>query len=340
MGGLSRAKELVTKMGRNKEDKKDGKDKRNMHLAKEGVIHRESKSAEGVSDSDLAKRDQAEIEKKKKLKDSNFFVSPTRLSVRNLPATFDDTKLKELFLTAAGPGAKVLSARLVLEAEKGVEKGAKKAAGRSKGYGFIEFSEHKHAMRALRGTNNNPEVSGKEKRPIVEFSIENVHKVKQLREKQQRRAAERLERSTQQGNVKLLETNPSKRKRKDRGDRNNDEEESTNSTNTEAKGKGGGKGKSKGEGKGEGGKGDGKGKSKGGKGDGKGKGKGKSDGKGKGGDGPRAAQAKQDQRMDALAEPMGDKNKIARGVNKRAKKATDKKVERDLDSLLEKRRLN
>ena len=55
--------------------------------------------------------------------------------------------------------------------------------GRSMGYGFVEFGNHKDALSALRATNNNPDIFGADRRPIVEFSLENslVVKVKQRR---------------------------------------------------------------------------------------------------------------------------------------------------------------
>lgn len=45
--------------------------------------------------------------------------------------------------------------------------------GKSKGFGFVGFAEHNHALKALRNLNNNPNIFTPEKRPIVEFSIEN-----------------------------------------------------------------------------------------------------------------------------------------------------------------------
>jgi nucleolar protein 4 len=45
--------------------------------------------------------------------------------------------------------------------------------GRSKGFGFAEFISHQDALDVLRATNNNPEVFGPDRRPIVEFAIEN-----------------------------------------------------------------------------------------------------------------------------------------------------------------------
>jgi len=223
--------ELVSKSFKRKDGQKgSGTDKRNLHLAKEGHITPGSAAAEGVSELDMTKRQQAEAEKKRKLADSNYFVSTTRLSVRNLPATTDNEALKELFLQTAGNGAKVLAAKLVCETD--AKDKASNKNGRSKGYGFVEFAEHKHALAALRGVNNNPTLYGKHKRPIVEFAVENVHKVKQLLEKQSKRAADRLERKKDQENSKLLEEKPSKRlKRKEKRKAKQDNEtENTNVT--------------------------------------------------------------------------------------------------------------
>jgi PREDICTED: similar to CG4806-PA len=50
--------------------------------------------------------------------------------------------------------------------------------GKSKGFGFVEFKEHRHALKALRKINNNPEIFSPSMRPIVEFSIENIIRIK------------------------------------------------------------------------------------------------------------------------------------------------------------------
>ncbi|CAI5950982.1 unnamed protein product [Closterium sp. NIES-65] len=49
----------------------------------------------------------------------------------------------------------------------------------SKGAAFIEFSEHQHAVTALRALNNHPTIFSHDARPIVEFAIENVSIVNQ-----------------------------------------------------------------------------------------------------------------------------------------------------------------
>lgn len=45
--------------------------------------------------------------------------------------------------------------------------------GRSKGFGFAELKGHDDALDVLRATNNNPAIFGADRRPIVEFAIEN-----------------------------------------------------------------------------------------------------------------------------------------------------------------------
>ena len=59
--------------------KKTPRDKRNLYLAKEGVITPGSEAADGMSKSDLQKRQKAEAEKKAKLKMPHYVVSKTRL---------------------------------------------------------------------------------------------------------------------------------------------------------------------------------------------------------------------------------------------------------------------
>lgn len=60
---------------------KEDKDKRNLYLAKEGLVLSDSTAAHGLSKSDLLKRQKAEAEKKAKLTNPNYYVSPTRYTV-------------------------------------------------------------------------------------------------------------------------------------------------------------------------------------------------------------------------------------------------------------------
>ncbi|CAI5741574.1 unnamed protein product [Hyaloperonospora brassicae] len=202
-------------------------DKRNLYLAYEGTIN-VNKMADAeleLPKMDIDKRRRAIREKKLKLQNPMYFVSPVRLSVRNLSTTLDDRALKKLFHDAASAGmragnvnrleikpellskegdapVKVRMAKVVRDMES-VKAGKEP---RSRGYGFVEFSEHSHALSALRILNNNPKytsyaagraaASGAPassiSRLIVEFALENHGKLK-LREKRAADAAKKRE---------------------------------------------------------------------------------------------------------------------------------------------------
>ncbi|XP_030646630.1 RNA-binding protein 28 [Chanos chanos] len=157
---------------------------RNLYLAREGLIRAGTTAAEGVSEADMAKRARFEELKRQKLKDINVFVSKTRLCVHNLPKSLDQKKLRKLCLKAAGggKGARIKECRVMYD-QKPV-KG--QVMGRSLGYGFVEYQEHDHALQALRHLNNNPDIFGPSKRPIVEFSLEDGRKLKMKAMRQQR----------------------------------------------------------------------------------------------------------------------------------------------------------
>ncbi|XP_016322125.1 RNA-binding protein 28-like [Sinocyclocheilus anshuiensis] len=167
----------------NREDATKFKDKkvkthtgsRNLYLAREGLIRPGSKSAEGVSETDLAKRTRFEELKRAKLKDMNIYVSKTRLCVHNLPKNVDQQKLQKLCLSAAGgKGVRITECRVMYD-KKPIHG---QVIGKSLGYGFVAFNEHEHALQALRHLNNNPDIVGPQKRPIVEFSLEDGRKLK------------------------------------------------------------------------------------------------------------------------------------------------------------------
>lgn len=82
-------------------------DKRNLYLAEEGRVVPESEAAEGVSDYDMKKRTQFDVEKRAKLKLPNYHVSRTRLSIRNLPKDINDGELNKICREAASVGKTV-----------------------------------------------------------------------------------------------------------------------------------------------------------------------------------------------------------------------------------------
>ncbi|CAG9764188.1 unnamed protein product [Ceutorhynchus assimilis] len=160
--------ELKNKEKAQKEQKSKPKDSRNLYLVKEGVILAGTPAAEGVSASDMAKRLQIEQYKTQMLRNLNTFVAKDRLVVHNLPATWDDRKLKILFEKHGGKGAVVREARIMRNMRALDAKGI----GESKQFGFVAFTSHQHALTALRSLNNNPNVFSTQKRPIITFSIE------------------------------------------------------------------------------------------------------------------------------------------------------------------------
>ncbi|XP_033218547.1 RNA-binding protein 28-like [Belonocnema kinseyi] len=145
------------------------KDSRNLFLVKEGVILARHSAAVGVSAQDIEKRLQLERWKSQMLRNLNMFVSRVRLVVHNLPPTLDDAKLRQLCKNHSGPNAVITEARVMRNLRKPDANGV----GESKEYGFVTFTMHEDALKALRSLNNNPNIFTKNKRPIVAFSIEN-----------------------------------------------------------------------------------------------------------------------------------------------------------------------
>ncbi|CAG9856860.1 unnamed protein product [Phyllotreta striolata] len=162
-----------------KDDKKQSKDSRNLYLVKEGVILAGNPASRGVSASDMAKRLQIEQYKTQMLRNLNMFVSKERLVVHNIPASWDDGKLRTLFQKYAGPRAVIREARVMRDMKSVDANGV----GTSKEYGFVTFAKHEDALKALRSLNNNPGIFSEQKRPIITFSIENkaIVKAKQKR---------------------------------------------------------------------------------------------------------------------------------------------------------------
>merc|ERR1711963_1098949 len=142
--------EVEQKQKSREEEKKEGKDQRNLYLAREGMVREGTQAAEGVSASDMAKRKVVEKQKKHLLKNLNMFVSSTRLCIRNLPPSVDDSKLKSLIVKNVPKIAKVTECKVMRDLASG-------GGGKE----------------ALRNVNNNPTIFTKDRRPIIEFSIEN-----------------------------------------------------------------------------------------------------------------------------------------------------------------------
>lgn len=184
-------------------------DRRNMRLAWVGHIKPDSPEARYITQADMAKRAKAAKEKRAKLSSNpNTFVSDTRLCVRNLPKSVDEKFLKHMALAIfrslanqpADESSQLICSRPKVSHSKIVRDPDKK--DRSRGYGFLQFEEHRHALQALHQLNNNPKLLetilelrpraleiddmkskllrqdwGSNRRLIVEFSVEDSRQV-------------------------------------------------------------------------------------------------------------------------------------------------------------------
>lgn len=205
----------ATKLTEEKENLRKKEDKRNLYLMHEGVVFPGTPAAESMSEAELQKRQLAFATRKRLMsRDPALYISKTRLSIRNLPISVDDSDLKKLghsavqkFKDQVKRGLrsdltkeekeegwqylpKVKQAKIVRSKDR-VDSATNKL--RSKGYGFLEFTTHAHALAALRYLNNNPEIF-KGKRLIIEFSLEN----KDVVERRKNRG-----KSTDSNNIKI-----------------------------------------------------------------------------------------------------------------------------------------
>lgn len=148
------SRDEVRDMSDKKSKKDDGKDSRNLYLAKEGIIMANSKAAEGVSPSDMKKRHALERVKTQVLKNLNRFVSRNRLSIHNLPVEYDNEKLKDMIIKHTG--FRPHECRVMRDNKPTAEF----PHGMSKGFGFVSFNTHLDALTGLRKLNNNPTIFG------------------------------------------------------------------------------------------------------------------------------------------------------------------------------------
>ncbi|KAL3515132.1 hypothetical protein ACH5RR_022034 [Cinchona calisaya] len=166
--------------------KKEDRDHRNLYLAEEGLILEGTPAAEGVSVSDISKRKTLQEKKMTKLQSPNFHVSRTRLAIYNLPKSMAEKQLKQLCINAVVSRAtkqKPVIRQIKILSDSKNRNSVRKNG--SRGVAFVEFSEHQHALVALRVLNNNPETFGAEHRPIVEFAVDNVLTLRNRKDKLQ-----------------------------------------------------------------------------------------------------------------------------------------------------------
>ncbi len=169
--------------------KPTGKDRRNMHLMKVGLILADTPEAEGVSDYDVSKRLNSYRERKKRLAaNPNFAVSSTRLCVRNVPKNMTDGKFRTILekaLEKTGSTADAVTESRVIRDDH-------REDGAGRGFGFWSVATHTQAMSVLQALNNAENVFTPSRRPIIEFSVENALKL-HAREDQKMRQKEQPE---------------------------------------------------------------------------------------------------------------------------------------------------
>lgn len=207
------------------------KDKRRLYLLAEGNVPSNSPLYKQLSPAEIKMREDSAKQRQSLIKTNpSLHLSLTRLSVRNLPRSVDSRALKSLGREAAVGFAKdvkaglrqqltkeelsrggvearvaeqarkskgkgiVKQAKIVFEGREGTKVSEDSGAGRSRGYGFIEYSSHRWALMGLRWLNAHAVEPSKEtsagavrerrKRLIVEFAIENAQVVMRRQEKE------------------------------------------------------------------------------------------------------------------------------------------------------------
>lgn len=206
-------------------------DKRRLYLLGEGTIPSNSPLYKKLSPSEVKMREDSYKQRETFIKKNPaLHLSLTRLAIRNLPRHINSKDLKQLaresvvnFAKDVKAGARqplskeeqqrsrdtmkeleqlrkqkkmgiVRQAKVVFETREGTKVSEKSGGGRSRGYGFIEFFTHRHALMSLRWLNchsmavppsaQDPEDRDKKKSLVVEFAIENAQVVKRRNELQ------------------------------------------------------------------------------------------------------------------------------------------------------------
>lgn len=218
-------------------------DKRRLYLLSEGTIPKDSSLYDQLAPSEAAMREASARQRQALVKNNpSLHLSLTRLSIRNIPRKITSKDLKALAREAVVGFAKdvksgrrkpiskeeldrggeamksadklrkqkgkgiVKQAKIVFEGREGGKVAEDSGAGRSRGYGFIEYASHRSALMGLRwlnghtvGTPGNanfekpiPDEDRKDrtKRLIVEFALENAQVV-QRRQEREEKARER-----------------------------------------------------------------------------------------------------------------------------------------------------
>ena len=212
------------------------RDKRRLFLLSEGTLSTKSPLHSALSQNELKMREDSTKQRQMLIKSNpSLHLSFTRLSIRNIPRHITSKDLKALAREAVvgfatdvkaqrrlaltkeelsrggeemkqaehdrkvkGKGV-VKQAKIVFEGQEGSKVSEKSGAGKSRGYGFVEYSSHRWALMGLRWLNGHlvkrsiaadepksQDAPDRPRRLIVEFAIENAQVVARRNSRQQR----------------------------------------------------------------------------------------------------------------------------------------------------------
>lgn len=207
------------------------KDRRRLYLLSEGTVPSNTPLYEQLSPSEIKMREDSAKQRQSLIRSNpTLHLSLTRLSIRNLPRNVTSKDLKALARQAVVGFAKdvktglrnqlskeelsrggeemkqaekarkakgkgiVKQAKIVFEGREGSKVTEDSGAGRSRGYGFVEYSSHRWALMGLRWLNGHAVEPAKtadgtkdkerRKRLITEFAIENAQVVGRRQERE------------------------------------------------------------------------------------------------------------------------------------------------------------
>ncbi|PYH83504.1 hypothetical protein BO82DRAFT_352919 [Aspergillus uvarum CBS 121591] len=248
-------------------------DKRRLYLLQEGTIAPNTSLYKKLSPSEIKMREDSYKQRQNFIKKNpSLHLSLTRLSIRNIPRHITSKDLKQLARQAVvgfaqdmksgvrqplskeeldraadvmreaeqqrkkkGVGV-VRQAKIVYESRDGSKINEESGAGRSRGYGFVEYYTHRHALMGLRWLNGHaveppksatPDAQDKKKRLVVEFAIENANVVKRRNELQSKarnfkKEEEQGDGASKRGAQDKISQTGQKRKRSDNSSDKND----------------------------------------------------------------------------------------------------------------------
>ncbi|KAK4123889.1 RNA-binding domain-containing protein [Parathielavia appendiculata] len=235
------SKDEATRLAETGAGKRKEKDKRRLFLLSEGAITKNSPLYNKLTPTEIRMRE-ASAKQRKKLIESNpaLHLSLTRLAIRNIPHNLGSKDLKQLARLAVVGFAKdvkegrrqplskeentrggeadreaerrrkekgkgvVRQAKIVFETTQGSKVDERTGGGKSRGYGFIEYSSHRWALMGLRYLNGHAlkNEAGKTQRLIVEFAIENANVVQRRRQQEEKSRMAKEERAVGGGKGK------------------------------------------------------------------------------------------------------------------------------------------